>query len=468
MLPRVTLTRTLKNRPDGDPDGTLVIVNGELRQGTLCKQTLGSSAHGIVHATCIYISNHAAARFMSDIKRLLNRFFVTVGFSIGIKDCMTPLPVQRRVKALVAAAQRHIGSIRALEAEMPADQQIKTAAEAQVADTLKALLHQVGNSVANSTGEGNAFNVMASVVGSKGSVFNMAQVMALVGQTFVNGQRPELTQRARLLPSGPLPHQPALELSEALKHRGFIARPYKAGLSMQDAFLHNMGGREGLVDTAAKTSRTGYLQRRIVKAMESHHIAHDGSVRDAYQKMYQRWFGHDGLEPSRTLRVQMPFLLDGDLAVQRRCVADAMPAAAAADELARLLAARDAVRAAKVTVHEPNLAQSLDVYIPFDVAVLADAATRPRPAAVSRPSSRRRPRRWTPRATSSTPRCRACSPPRTCASGCARASWLAAGSAWTSPRCARRRSSCTGRPACSRARAWARSPPPRSVSLPRR
>jgi len=29
-----------------------------------------------------------------------------------------------------------------------------------------------------------------------------------------------------------------------------------------------MGGREGLIDTAVKTSSTGYIQRRLVKAME--------------------------------------------------------------------------------------------------------------------------------------------------------------------------------------------------------
>ena len=37
---------------------------------------------------------------------------------------------------------------------------------------------------------------------------------------------------------------------------------------MQELFFHAMGGREGLIDTAVKTSSTGYIQRRLVKAME--------------------------------------------------------------------------------------------------------------------------------------------------------------------------------------------------------
>jgi hypothetical protein len=37
---------------------------------------------------------------------------------------------------------------------------------------------------------------------------------------------------------------------------------------LQEFFFHAMGGREGLIDTAVKTSSTGYIQRRLVKAME--------------------------------------------------------------------------------------------------------------------------------------------------------------------------------------------------------
>jgi hypothetical protein len=39
-------------------------------------------------------------------------------------------------------------------------------------------------------------------------------------------------------------------------------------LIVQELFFHAMGGREGLIDTAVKTSSTGYIQRRLVKAME--------------------------------------------------------------------------------------------------------------------------------------------------------------------------------------------------------
>lgn len=42
-----------------------------------------------------------------------------------------------------------------------------------------------------------------------------------------------------------------------------------------------MGGREGLIDTAVKTSQTGYIQRRLVKALEDVTVCYDGTVRDS-------------------------------------------------------------------------------------------------------------------------------------------------------------------------------------------
>ncbi len=39
-----------------------------------------------------------------------------------------------------------------------------------------------------------------------------------------------------------------------------------------------MGGREGLVDTAVKTAETGYMSRRLMKALEDLYTHYDGTV----------------------------------------------------------------------------------------------------------------------------------------------------------------------------------------------
>ena len=57
-----------------------------------------------------------------------------------------------------------------------------------------------------------------------------------------------------------------------------------------------MGGREGLIDTAVKTSETGYIQRRLVKAMEDLSVKYDGTVRNSLGDVIQFLYGEDGMD----------------------------------------------------------------------------------------------------------------------------------------------------------------------------
>jgi len=77
--------------------------------------------------------------------------------------------------------------------------------------------------------------------------------------------------------------------------KGFVANSYLQGLTPTEFFFHAMGGREGLIDTAVKTAETGYIQRRLVKAMESIMVKYDGTVRNQNEQIIQFIYGEDGL-----------------------------------------------------------------------------------------------------------------------------------------------------------------------------
>lgn len=62
---------------------------------------------------------------------------------------------------------------------------------------------------------------------------------------------------------------------------GFIGDRFLSGLRPPEFYFHCMAGREGLVDTAVKTSRSGYLQRCLMKHLEGLKVAYDYTVRDA-------------------------------------------------------------------------------------------------------------------------------------------------------------------------------------------
>ena len=77
--------------------------------------------------------------------------------------------------------------------------------------------------------------------------------------------------------------------------KGFVENSYLAGLTPTEFFFHAMGGREGLIDTAVKTAETGYIQRRLVKAMESAMVKYDGTIRISNNNIIQFRYGEDGL-----------------------------------------------------------------------------------------------------------------------------------------------------------------------------
>ena len=97
--------------------------------------------------------------------------------------------------------------------------------------------------------------------GSKGSTINISQMTAIVGQQSVEGKRIPFGFKYRTLP-----HFTKDDYSP--ESRGFVENSYLRGLTPTEFFFHAMAGREGLIDTAVKTAETGYIQRRLVKALE--------------------------------------------------------------------------------------------------------------------------------------------------------------------------------------------------------
>jgi DNA-directed RNA polymerase II subunit RPB1 len=102
------------------------------------------------------------------------------------------------------------------------------------------------------------------------------------------------------------PHYPLnakLELEQKYESRGFIASSYIQGMNPREYFFHSMTGREGVCDTAMGTSKSGYIQRRLIKLMEDMKIEYDGTVRDSTGKIYQFVYNEDGFDPAHMVKV---------------------------------------------------------------------------------------------------------------------------------------------------------------------
>ena len=128
--------------------------------------------------------------------------------------------------------------------------------------------------------------------GSKGNDLNIAQMISCLGQQNVNGKRIPYGFEDRTLPH-------FSKYNDSPEARGFVKNSYIQGLTPEELFFHAMGGRVGLIDTAVKTSQTGYIQRRIIKGLEDIKVEYDMTVRNSKNKIVQFKYGDDNMETTK-------------------------------------------------------------------------------------------------------------------------------------------------------------------------
>ncbi|NDC43373.1 MAG: hypothetical protein EBZ77_17795, partial [Chitinophagia bacterium] len=311
----------------------VIVRGGQLVCGTLAKAHVGTAAGGIVDVLCREFGGVACMRFMADVQRLTHAFLLQRGHHVGIDDVMLSDEGQRRVSERLTKAARLCDEIQREVIDAPAD--VVLTAERAVLRLLSKMLLQTGGIVNECMSEDNAIRRMVSA-GSKGSFINLSQICASLGQQSLEGGRIVAEKGSRTLPF-------FAHTDSGLASRGMVFNSFALGLAPTELFYHAVGGREGLVDTAVKTSQTGYLQRRMNKSMEDHSVDDRGYVRNSVGDVVSFRWGSDGLHPARLERVRLPLLSDSDDVVRRRFAFDS----SVADEVLRR---RDAILRTKTHV----------------------------------------------------------------------------------------------------------------------
>jgi DNA-directed RNA polymerase III subunit RPC1 len=176
--------------------------------------------------------------------------------------------------------------------------------------TLETDLTKILNEVRDTAGKNCSKNLdpknsalLMAVCGSKGSNLNLSQMITCLGQQTISGCRIGDGFSRRTMPHFLLD-------SVTPESRGFIKNSFYDGLEATEFFFHTMGGREGLIDTAVKTADTGYMQRRLIKALEDVVICYDFSVRNSEDCIIQFKYGDDGLDPISMETDACPINLD--------------------------------------------------------------------------------------------------------------------------------------------------------------
>ncbi|RMJ08130.1 hypothetical protein BHE90_016411 [Fusarium euwallaceae] len=294
-------------------EGVVLFQDGEFITGILDKSQIGPSSGGVIHAVHEIYGPAIAGKLLSSLGRLLTRYLNVRAFSCGMDDLrLTPEGEKARREALVPANTVGLNvasSYVSLEQNPgPRDPLLLERLEEVMRDDSKQegldLLMKEGLSgitdkvqtacVPNGLEKPFPKNQMQAMTtsGAKGSRVNASLISCNLGQQVLEGRRVPIMVSGKSLPC----FNPFETHARA---GGYIVQRFLTGIRPQEYYFHHMAGREGLIDTAVKTSRSGYLQRCVIKGMEGLTVAYDTTVRDADGSMIQFLYGEDGLDVTK-------------------------------------------------------------------------------------------------------------------------------------------------------------------------
>ena len=280
------------------------VRNGVFIRGQIEKSILGSGSKGILHRIYNDFGPMACAEFNDALQYIVTEFMKTHSFSVGMSDLMASQKTHDEIREVIQKkkqeAQRVIDHVHLGIFENNTAHTYMDHFESQINNILNETTNEAGKIGNKSLSKDNRF-VMIVESGSKGNAINITQMVSCLGQQNVDGKRISYGFDSRTLPH-------YSKYDDSPNARGFVENSYISGLTAPELFFHAMGGRIGLIDTAVKTSNTGYIQRRLVKALEDLKVEYDMTVRNNMGKIIQYAYGDDNFDSTKVESQHLPFV----------------------------------------------------------------------------------------------------------------------------------------------------------------
>jgi DNA-directed RNA polymerase II subunit RPB1 len=298
IMPNLSLHYKTNQFKDDEEDvktsnNILEIKNGKIIRGVFDKNVLGDTTRGLLHRITNDYSNTRSYKFIDDFQNIITEYMKLRGYSVGISDliadkdtndAITKAITQKKIEVKSLIDEIHLGIF-----ENKSGKSNNEEFELKVNNILNKASFDAGKIGRESLSTNNRFVTMVNA-GSKGSDLNISQMISCLGQQNVDGKRIPYGFQNRTLPH-------YCKFDDSPEARGFVENSFISGLSPAELFFHAMGGRVGLIDTAVKTSTTGYIQRRLIKALEDLMVGYDMTVRNNKFVVIQFKYGDDGFDP---------------------------------------------------------------------------------------------------------------------------------------------------------------------------
>lgn len=288
----------------GSDDDAVIITDGILISGRLTKSHVGPLSHQSIPQVLFKMYGpDVVVRFITEATWVINEYLTERGFTVGIDDCF--LPEKEKIDVIM---REELGktenTILALGGRR-ADPLEEYDREAKIINAIKAV-ENIGVRFKNEIMKpDNAIGIMVKS-GAKGGDFNITQSIGIIGQQKFRGERiaMSISGGTRCLPH--FKYDPDNTDSEDIDSRGFCRNSFSSGLSPTELHFHIVGGREGLMDIANNTPNSGYIHRRMIKALENIVVTEDRSVRNKSGVILQQVYGYDGFDASKLINVSSP------------------------------------------------------------------------------------------------------------------------------------------------------------------
>ena len=253
LLPPINLemgNKMYDNEQGTESTNYVKIKHGVIEQGVVDGDIYMKPSKGIVHVTYNDHGPKETVDLLDSLQNTVENFLVLNGFSVGISDLIADEETKQRIDTMIQERKKQVEQV-ILQVHLDLfDNNTGKTNQQEFEDQIFGILNQA-TSDAGSAGQQSlsSENRLLAMVrsGSKGEPLNVAQMMACLGQTAIEGKRVPYGFTDRTLPH----YKKYDDSSEA---RGFIESSFIRGLTPQQFFFHAMSGREGLIDTAVKTA----------------------------------------------------------------------------------------------------------------------------------------------------------------------------------------------------------------------
>ena len=279
---------------------TVNVDNTGTVSGTLDKRAIGAEDGRLLDAVVQTHGTKTGAKFLDDMTRLTIAICTSMGFTTGIDDQDLPPEAKQEIRDINQKASEEVdeelvkfGKDGSRYERAPGRTPLETL-EQNILGILDQCKSSTSNVAKDYLGDDNAAVLMATS-GARGNMDNLAMMAGSIGQPKVRGKRLERGYQDRVLPHFGRRQRGA-------KEKGFVSSSFKGGLEPTEFFMLSVSGRESLVDTAVRTAKSGYMQRRLINAMDDLKVWDDkaSSVRNTANRIIQFHYGEDRVDPARS------------------------------------------------------------------------------------------------------------------------------------------------------------------------